>query len=150
MRRYSAGFRIEQVITSYHAPINIVIRDLLHLVDGLVPAPDERHLCNQTEWEKKLKYSRHLCYQTEGKNRNIVEKKLKEKYAKPLIVTVRGYDIYDLPFRDQSWFDKISSVISNSDKIISVSRRNSSCVNKLVKGKDSEIIFNGFNLQLVT
>jgi glycosyltransferase involved in cell wall biosynthesis len=50
--------------------------------------------------------------------------KLKRRYNKPLIVTAHGGDFYDLPFRD-SWYHGLARyVLSEADRVITVSKSN--------------------------
>jgi glycosyltransferase involved in cell wall biosynthesis len=74
--------------------------------------------------------------------------KLKEKYGVPFIVTVHGYDIYDLPFRDREWKEKIEYVLNAADYDITVSNSNLECINKLNVKTPVKVIPNGFNCDL--
>lgn len=74
--------------------------------------------------------------------------KLKEKYNVPSIVTARGYDIYDLPFRNKEWREKIEYVLNAADYDITVSNSNLECINKLNVKTPVEVIPNGFNSDL--
>ncbi|MCS3901422.1 glycosyltransferase [Methanococcus voltae] len=69
--------------------------------------------------------------------------KLKEKYKKPLIITGHGFDVYDLPFRNDYWNSKIKSILEKADKIITVSEKNVEFISKL--GFNAEMIPNGYN-----
>lgn len=71
--------------------------------------------------------------------------KLKEKYGVPFVVTAHGYDIYDLPFRDDDWGEKIKYVLNTADCIITVSSSNLECIKKLNIATPVKIIPNGFN-----
>jgi len=71
--------------------------------------------------------------------------KLKEKYDVPFIVTAHGYDIYDLPFRDDEWKTKIEYVLNTADCIITVSNSNLRCIEKLDVDTPVKVIPNGFN-----
>jgi len=71
--------------------------------------------------------------------------KLKEKYKKPLVVTAHGYDIYDLPFRNEFWKNKLSHILNKADKIIAVSERNLNCIEKLGFKNTAVVIPNGFD-----
>lgn len=57
--------------------------------------------------------------------------RLREKYGIPCVLTAHGYDIYDLPFRDEDWRTKITTVLDHADTVISVSPGNLECINKL-------------------
>lgn len=74
--------------------------------------------------------------------------KLKEKFNVPFIATAHGYDIYDLPFRDDDWKEKIKCVLDAADYIITVSRTNLECLNKLGIKTPVKVIPNGFNSNL--
>ena len=71
--------------------------------------------------------------------------KLKEKYNVPFIVTAHGYDIYDLPFRDEEWGEKIEYVLNAADYIITVSNSNLECIKNLNVKTPVKVIPNGFN-----
>ena len=73
---------------------------------------------------------------------------LKKKYNIPLVVTAHGYDIYDLPFRDQEWRDRIVRTLEAADKIITVSRKNEECIRRLGVTKPVHVIPNGFRSDL--
>lgn len=73
---------------------------------------------------------------------------LKEKYGVPLVVTAHGYDIYDLPFRDQEWRDRIVRTLEAADAIVTVSRRNEVCIRRLGITKPVYVIPNGFRSDL--
>lgn len=73
---------------------------------------------------------------------------LKEKNNVPFIVTAHGYDIYDLPFRDEEWKKKIEYVLNTADYIITVSNSNLKCINKLDVKTPVKVISNGFNRNL--
>ena len=74
--------------------------------------------------------------------------KLKEKYNVPFIVTAHGYDIYDLPFRDEEWKERIEYVLNSADYIIAVSNSNLKCIKKLNVKTPVKVIPNGFRSDL--
>ncbi len=74
--------------------------------------------------------------------------KIKEKYQKPLILTGHGYDIYELPFRNQSWRKRIKEVLNSADEIITVSKKNESCIKEIGVKKEINILPNGYNENL--
>ena len=71
--------------------------------------------------------------------------KLKEKLKIPLIVTVHGFDIYDLPFRDQFWQKRITAILKKADRIITVSKKNVECIDKLNISTPVTVIPNGYH-----
>ena len=50
--------------------------------------------------------------------------KLKEIYNKPLIITGHGHDVYDMPFKNQWWKEKIINILNQANHIITVSKSN--------------------------
>ena len=70
--------------------------------------------------------------------------KLKEKYDVPFIVTAHGYDIYDLPFRNEEWKEKIEYVLNAADYVITVSNSNLECIEKLNVETPVKVLPNGF------
>lgn len=70
--------------------------------------------------------------------------RLKEKYGIPCIITAHGYDIYDLPFRDDQWRMLIKNVLDHADAIVSVSASNLECINKLEIQTPVFVIPNGY------
>jgi glycosyltransferase involved in cell wall biosynthesis len=69
---------------------------------------------------------------------------LKEKYGIPLVITAHGYDIYDLPFRDADWGERIREVLNSADYIITVSNKNLEYIQKLDVKTKVKIIPNGY------
>lgn len=74
--------------------------------------------------------------------------KLKEKYEVPFVVTAHGYDIYDLPFRDDEWRSKIEYVLNSADVIITVSNSNLECIKKLNVKTPVTVLPNGYREDL--
>ena len=71
--------------------------------------------------------------------------KLKEKYDVPFVVTGHGYDIYKLPFKDYDWKKRIEYVLNSADHIITVSKSNLECINRLDVSTPVTVIPNGYN-----
>ena len=74
--------------------------------------------------------------------------KLKEKHNVPFVVNAHGYDIYDLPFRDDEWKEKIGYVLNSADCIITVSNSNLESIRKLDVKTPVHVIPNGFRSDL--
>jgi len=70
--------------------------------------------------------------------------RLKEKIGIPFVVTGHGYDVYSLPFKDEEWREKIENVLNTADHIITVSKSNLACINKLNVSTPVTVIPNGF------
>ena len=62
----------------------------------------------------------------------------------PFIVTAHGYDVYDLPFRDEEWREKIEYVLNVADCVITVSNSNLECIEKLNVETPVKVLPNGF------
>lgn len=74
--------------------------------------------------------------------------KLKEKFQVPLLITAHGFDIYDLPFRDTFWQERIRVILEKADRIITVSQKNRDCMDKLKIKTPVNLITNGFQPDL--
>ncbi len=74
-----------------------------------------------------------------------VGSKLKETYAVPFIITAHGMDIYDLPFKNPFYKEKITRILNSADHIITVSRMNLASIQKLDIKKPVSVILNGYN-----
>lgn len=70
--------------------------------------------------------------------------KLKHKYDVPCIVLAHGYDIYDLPFKDDEWKSKIKGVLNAVDYIMTVSDKNLACIKALNVNTPVSCVTNGF------
>jgi glycosyltransferase involved in cell wall biosynthesis len=74
--------------------------------------------------------------------------RIKEEFSTPLVVTAHGYDIYSLPFKDDDWKEKIEYVLNTADRIITVSKSNLACIEKLNVSTPVTVIPNGFSRSL--
>jgi teichuronic acid biosynthesis glycosyltransferase TuaC len=65
----------------------------------------------------------------------------------PVIITAHGFDVYNLPFRDNKWNNKVKWILNNSDHIITVSEINRRIlVEKLnIGGEKVTVVPNGFD-----
>ncbi|MCK5037823.1 MAG: glycosyltransferase family 4 protein [Thermoplasmata archaeon] len=72
---------------------------------------------------------------------------LKKHLRKPFILTAHGYDVYDLPFRDDYYNDVVKNVLTSADHIITVSQNNKDIlINKLNASPEKiSIIQNGYD-----
>lgn len=73
--------------------------------------------------------------------------KLAKKFNVPVVVTGHGYDVYDLPFRNKFWLNKIKWILFNSNHIITVSKRNFKILTEKlnVHPEKISVIPNGFD-----
>jgi glycosyltransferase involved in cell wall biosynthesis len=74
--------------------------------------------------------------------------RLREKSGIPCVVTAHGYDIYDLPFRDDEWKMKIKNVLDGADAIVTVSMSNAECIKRVETRTPVFLIPNGFRSEL--
>ncbi|WFN34980.1 glycosyltransferase family 4 protein [Methanogenium sp. S4BF] len=70
---------------------------------------------------------------------------LKKKYHVPCVVTAHGYDVYELPFRDQIWQRRVEIALNSIDRIITVSKKNQTCLEKIRITTPVTVIPNGFS-----
>ena len=70
--------------------------------------------------------------------------KLKERYGTPLVITSHGFDIYNLPFKDDEWSKKIQYVLNSADFAMTVSNSNLQLMKKLIAHTPTKILPNGF------
>ncbi len=75
--------------------------------------------------------------------------RLKEKYKKPFIVTGHGFDVYQLPFKNEGWTRRIREILRSCNTILTVSKKNKKYLTKLgLKEKRIEILYNGYNSKI--
>lgn len=77
-----------------------------------------------------------------------VGSKFKEKHHVPLVITVHGYDAYDLPYRDQGWRQIVESTLRAADVLITVSNSNRERIHEVCPDVHVEVIPNGFRQEL--
>lgn len=69
---------------------------------------------------------------------------LKNEYRVPLLITGHGFDVYDLPFRDTFWQTLVANTLKAADRIITVSRKNVSCIRKIGVKTPVDLLPNGY------
>ncbi|WP_340817852.1 glycosyltransferase [Methanolobus sp. WCC4] len=77
-----------------------------------------------------------------------VASKLKFMYNVPAIITAHGFDIYELPFRDEWWCRKISHLLNEVDYVLTVSKKNMELIASLNTSTEKKVITNGYNSHL--
>lgn len=70
--------------------------------------------------------------------------RLKRELSKPFVVTGHGYDVYDLPYRDEEWRILCMEVLNCADHVITVSRSNFDHLKKLGAPAPVTVIPNGY------
>ncbi|HID70604.1 MAG TPA: glycosyltransferase family 4 protein [Desulfobacterales bacterium] len=76
-----------------------------------------------------------------------VGEQLKKEFHIPLIITAHGFDVYDLPFRDSFWQDRVANTLESADRIITVSKKNITCIRKIGVQIPVDLIPNGYQKQ---
>jgi glycosyltransferase involved in cell wall biosynthesis len=69
---------------------------------------------------------------------------LKKIFNKPFVLTTHGYDIYDLPYKNEFYKKQIYTIINSADLNITVSKSNQEEYGKLGLPNDISVIPNGF------
>ena len=70
--------------------------------------------------------------------------RLGEEFDVPVVITAHGYDIYDLPYRDDAWRQLISYAITRADRVVAVSESTRRCATEVAPGVDPVVIPNGY------
>lgn len=73
---------------------------------------------------------------------------LKKRYDVPVVMTLHGYDIYEVPFLNKIWEKRIHIVLNSVDAVITVSNKNADCIRRLGITRPVHIIPNGFREDL--
>ena len=129
-------------VTVYPIPVYFLPLDREYIALG------ERYLKNVEKFLHKQKIHGDIIHAHFVWPNGYVATKLREKFKIPCIVTAHGYDIYDLPFRNDTWNQIITTVLNNADLVISVSASNLVFINKLGCRAKVAIIPNAFRNDL--
>jgi glycosyltransferase involved in cell wall biosynthesis len=70
---------------------------------------------------------------------------LGERLGIPSVVSAHGFDIYELPFRDTDWGERVRSVLDRCSWILTDSRRNLACIDRLGVKTPATVVPNGFS-----
>jgi glycosyltransferase involved in cell wall biosynthesis len=147
LRPYSSGVKID--MANKPSNLNLFRTPLVYFPTDIgYKALTYRHFksCDRAIRDKKIKFD--LIHAHFLVTAGYAGAKLKDRYDTPLVVTAHGYDIYDLPFRDDAWREKITYVLNAADHIITVSNKNRECINKLSTGRPVTVIPNGYDERL--
>jgi len=148
---YLKPFRKKTLINLSGKPENVTVT-LTSLwyapTDSQYKRLGDKHFKSVNTIIKKKKIEFDLIHSHFTWSMGYVGARLKEKYDVPFIVTAHGYDIYDLPFRDEEWKEKIEYVLNGADYIITVSNSNLECIKKLNVETPVKVLPNGFRNDL--
>ena len=73
--------------------------------------------------------------------------KIKERYNKPLVVTGHGYDVYDLPFRNEKFRKSLTEILRQADQVLTVSEKNNQAL-KILGVNNAMVLPNGYTNDL--
>ena len=144
-------FKLDSKIDITNKPSNIKVYStpiLYAPFDSHYKKLGEKHFKHVEKAIKKNNINFNLIHSHFTWSAGYVGAKLKEKYNVPFVVTAHGYDIYDLPSRDEEWREKIEYVLNAADYVITVSNSNFECIKKLNVRTPVKVIPNGFSSDL--
>lgn len=148
---YLKPFRKKTLINLSSKPENVTVT-LTSLwyapTDSQYKRLGDKHFKSVDTTIKKKKIEFDLIHSHFTWSMGYVGARLKEKYNVPFIITAHGYDIYDLPFRDEEWSERIEYVLNSADYVITVSNSNLECIKKLDVKTPVKVIPNGFRPDL--
>lgn len=148
---YLKPFRKKTLINLSGKPENVTVT-LTSLwyapTDSQYKRLGDKHFKSVDTTIKKKKIEFDLIHSHFTWSMGYVGARLKEKYDVPFIVTAHGYDIYDLPFRDEEWRKRIEYVLNSANYVITVSNSNLECIKKLDVKTPVKVIPNGFRPNL--
>ena len=148
---YLKPFRKKTLINLSGKPENVTVT-LTSLwyapTDSQYKRLGDKHFKSVNTTIKKKKIEFDLIHSHFTWSMGYVGARLKEKYNVPFIVTAHGYDIYDLPFRDEKWRERIEYVLNSANYVITVSNSNLECIKKLDVKTPVKVIPNGFRPDL--
>ena len=125
--------------------VNLIVTPVFYVsFDLQYKKVGEKHFKAQEKSIKKKHIRFDLIHSHFTWSSGYVGAKLKEKYNVPCVATAHGYDIYDLPFKDHEWKEKIEYVLNAADYVITVSNSNLECIKKLSVETPVKVIPNGF------
>ena len=148
---YLKPFRRKVIIDSTNKPENVTVIPTnvpYFPTDNQYKKLGDRHFKAVDKIIKKNKIEFNLIHSHFTWTAGYVGTRLKEKYNIPVVVTAHGYDIYDLPFKDGEWREKIKYVLNSADYIITVSNSNLEFIKKLKVKTPVKVIPNGFRSDL--
>lgn len=145
------SFRKSSLIDLAGKPENISVHPIpvwFLPFDREYKALGERYFRIVESYINKHKITGHLVHAHFIWPNGYVAIRIKEKYGVPCLITAHGYDIYDLPFRDDQWKTIIKYVLDHADAVIPVSASNLACINKLGTRTPVYVIPNGYRSDL--
>ena len=149
--QYLTPYRKASIIDLSNKPsnVNVIITPIIYLpTDRQYKKLGDKHFRAVEKAIKNGGITFDLIHSQFTWSAGYVGAKLKEKHGLPFVVTARGYDIYDLPFRDDEWREKIEYVLNAADYIITVSNSNLECIKQLNVKTEVRVIPNGFRSDL--
>ncbi|WP_234970377.1 glycosyltransferase family 4 protein [Methanohalophilus halophilus] len=148
---YLKQFNLNYKIDLSGSPVNVNVQTTPMLyapLDSQYKKLGEKHLKKVEQKISETNIDFDIIHSHFTWSSGYVGAKLKEKYNVPFVVTAHGFDIYLLPFKDEEWKEKIEYVLNSADHIITVSKSNLRCIEKLNVRSPVSQIPNGFNSNL--
>jgi glycosyltransferase involved in cell wall biosynthesis len=144
-------FKLDVLIVNKQKPSNVSLfpTPVLYMpLDSQYKKLGKKHLKSVEEIIKKKGIQFDIIHSHFAWSAGYVGAKLKKKYNVPFVVTLHGFDIYDLPFKDDEWKEKIEYVLNSADHIITVSKSNLECIKKLNVNTPVTVLPNGYRPDL--
>ena len=143
LKNHRKRFQID--LTNTPGNVRVIVLPLLYLpTDSGYKKLGKKHFKAVQKAIQKNKIEFDLIHAHFAWSSGYAAAKLKERYSVPFIVTTHGYDIYDLPFRNNEWKVNVEYVLNRADQIITVSNSNLECIKKINVKKPVSVIANGF------
>jgi len=143
LKNHRKEFQID--LTNTPSNVRVIVLPLLYLPTDLgYKKLGEKHFKAVQKTIQKNKIEFDLIHAHFAWSSGYAAAKLQERYSVPFIVTTHGYDIYDLPFRNNEWKVNVEYVLNSADQIITVSNSNLECIKKINVKKPVSVIANGF------
>ncbi|MCQ1535236.1 glycosyltransferase family 4 protein [Methanosarcina sp. KYL-1] len=140
-------FKLDHKIDKTNIPPNIKVwptKIIYAPLDAQYKRLGEKHYKAVENTINKKKVEFNIIHSHFTWSSGYVGAKIKEKYSVPFVVTTHGYDIYNLPFKDEEWKERIEYVLNSADHIITVSKSNLECIRKLTVKTPVTVLPNGY------
>lgn len=129
--------------------VNVYVSPVLYLpTDSQYKQLGKKHLVAVNKVIKKNNIQFDFIHSHFTWSAGYVGAELKKTYGVPFFVSAHGNDIYNLPFKDDEWQNKIEYVLNSADYVITVSNSNLSCIRKLNVSTPVKVLPNGYRNDL--
>lgn len=151
--RHIEKFSKENIANFKGKPENVaisIVSMLYFIPDGHNPRLSDKILKKFDEYLMNNKINIDLIHAHFTWPCGYVGVKLAKKYCVPIVITAHGFDVYELPFRNQVRFNQVKYVLDNASHIITVSEKMRDIISTELGICDNKvsIISNGFDSKL--